>query len=327
MIIEQEKTPVVYGNYWTKEDIEDCKKKNKLLRVAVAIPGGEKNNECNMNCIFCFTGCGTRYREKKNVTNEIVRKFLAEASKYAYKPELMNYYFVSEGEPTLNKELVNILEETSKLGGTMTIFTNLYYITDEQIQAFKKIKNLFVCGKLYGMKPETNDYLTNTKGSYNKMMNNIQKLKENGLAQEKRLGIQCVVNSYNYDEVFDIFKWARKNEIVPHIMMYRKQGLGEKFPELAISQEKLLDLYKKCAEFDKKELNVEWKAKLPLLVIGDCSVPGVNLYLTTNGDITVCAGDTRKYGNYFETSIEEAMKSELYQDVKNNYKKCPWVEI
>ncbi len=325
--MDLEKIPLVYGNYWNKEIIEDCKKKNKLLRVAVAIPGGEKNSECNMNCIFCFTHCGTRYRNKKNIDNEMVKRFIMEASQYAYKPELMNYYFVSEGEPTLNKELIDILSQTSKLGGTMTIFTNLYNITEEQITAFKNLKNLFVCGKLYGIKPETNDYLTNTKGSYNKMMENIKKLIDAGLAEEKRLGVQCVVTSYNYNEVFEIFKWARENKIAPHIMMYRKQGLGEQFPELEISQYDLLKLYKKCSEYDKINFGIDWKEKLPLLVIGDCYVPGVNLYLTSNGDMTVCAGDTRKYGNYFEDSIEDAMKSELYYDVKNNYKKCPWVEV
>lgn len=58
-----------------------------------------------------------------------------------------------------------------------------------------------------------------------------------------------------------------------------------------------------------------------------CSVPGVNLYLTTNGDVHVCAGDTRKYGNYFENTVEEMMNSELYNNVVKEYKKCPWVNI
>ena len=58
-----------------------------------------------------------------------------------------------------------------------------------------------------------------------------------------------------------------------------------------------------------------------------CSVPGVNLYLTTNGDVHVCAGDTRKYGNDFENTVEEMMNSELYNNVVKEYKKCPWVNI
>lgn len=318
--------PLVYGNYWDKEIIEDCKKNKKLLRVAVAIPGGEQGNECNMKCIFCFTECGTRNRKKKNIDNQMVLNFIDEIQEYVYNPDIMNYYFVSEGEPTLNKNLIPILNKVSTYGGTMSIFSNLYELTDEQVEAFSKLKNLFVCGKMYGITEETNDFLTNTKGSYKKMMKNIQKLIDKGLAKEGRLGVQCVVTSYNYDEVFEIFKWARENNIAPHIMLYREQGLGKSYPNLSIPQEKLLELFKKCSEYDK-EHNIEWNAKLPLLVIGDCNVPGVNLYLTTNGDVHICAGDTRSFGNYFEDSVEKMMNSKLYNTIIEEYQKCPWVNI
>ncbi len=326
LVNNQYNVPLVYGNCWTKEIVEDCKKKNKLLRVAMAIPGGEKYHECNMNCIFCFTECGTRNQKWKNIDNETVLKFAEEVQPYVYDKDIMNYYFVSEGEPTLNKDLCKVLTKISSYGGTMTIFSNLYELTDEQIETFKNLKNLFVCGKMYGYRPETNDYLTNIKGSHKQMMENIKKLIDAGLAEEGRLGVQCVVTSTNCDEIFDIFKWARKHNIAPHIMLYREQGLGKKFPELAITQEKLRDIFKKCSEYDKAN-NIEWSAKLPLLVIGDCSVPGINLYLTTNGDVHVCAGDTRKYGNYFENTIEEMMNSDLYKEVLTGYKKCPWVTI
>lgn len=159
----------------------------------MAIPSGEKGNECNMSCIFCFTECGTRNSKAKNIDEKMILKFVDEIQNYVYDPKIMNYYFVSEGEPTLNKNLTSVLRKVSTYGGTMTIFSNLYELSDEQITTFAELKNLFICGKLYGIKPETNDYLTNTKGSYNKMMENIQKLVDIGLADEGRLGIQCVV--------------------------------------------------------------------------------------------------------------------------------------
>ena len=74
-------------------------------------------------------------------------------------------------EETLNKNLVPVLNKVAEYGGTMSIFSNLYELTEEQIEAFTNLKNLFVCGKMYGICPQTNDYLTNTKGSFEKMMN------------------------------------------------------------------------------------------------------------------------------------------------------------
>ena len=318
---------LVYGYYWGEDTIRKCKEEGKLLRLSIAIPGGPVTKPCNLRCIFCFTECGTRQNHGKVIDNEMCLKFIKEGSKYAYDSDQMSYFFVSEGEPTLNAGLVDVLTETSKLGGTMTIFSNLYDLTDEQFTVFSELDNLFVCGKLYGITPEVNDYLTGKQGSYEAMMKNIRRLSELGLAQEKRLGIQCVVTAYNYHEIFDMYKWARENSIVPHLMMYRPQGLGSRHLELDLPQEKLLELYAKISEYDKEKYGYDWKPQLPLLVMGHCSVPGVNLYLTTNGDVHVCAGDVRSYGNYFDHSIETMMNSELYKNVINNYKICPWVTI
>lgn len=122
-----------------------------------------------MRCIFCFTKCGTRFSKERCIDNRITIEFLKEASKFAYNKELMNYFLVSEGEPTLNPDLIPMLYEISSLGGTITIFSNLLELSSEIIDAFCDIKNLFVCGKLYGFSEETNDYLTGVPGSYLKM--------------------------------------------------------------------------------------------------------------------------------------------------------------
>ena len=313
----------VYGYTWDAEIIRKCKNEKKLLRASIAIPGGKEGSECNMKCIFCFTENGKRHRNQKRVTDEIAIKFAYEASEFAYDRQLMNYFFVSEGEPTLNPNLEYILDEVGKLGGTMTIFSNLYKLTEKQINAFTKHKNLFVCGKMYGVSAKVNDELTALPGSLNQMRKNIETLMKNGLADERRLGVQCVVTSKNYNEVFDLFLWARKNNIVPHLMMYREQGLGSSYPELSISKKSLLKLWKKCSEYDRIHNHHFWTPRLPLLGIGECRIPGVNLYLVDNGDVHVCAGDTRTYGNYFEQSVKELMNSNLYDNVLHTFKSCP----
>ena len=313
--------PLVYGYKWDPQIMKAAKEEKKLLRITVAIPGGSKDHECNLNCIFCFTDGGKKKHDQRVVTNDDCLRFFKEAREFAYDPELLNYFFVSEGEPTLNENLVDVLYETSKFGGTMTIFTNLIHLTDEQVKAFREIKNLFVCGKLYGMRPETNDYLTGQVGSYEKIMANIEKLKEAGLAKEGRLGVQCVATSTNYDELPDIFKWGRKNNIIPHIMQYRAQGRGNLFPEFSLTLRKSEDFFNQCKACDA-ENNIFGS---PYFISEECDVPGTNLYLKSDGDVQVCAGDTRSYGNYFETSVAQMMDSQFFRDVADNYAGCPWV--
>ena len=59
-----------------------------------------------MKCIFCFTKCGTRNNQGKVIDNKTILNFIDEIQEYVYDKELMNYYFVSEGEPLLNTNLI-----------------------------------------------------------------------------------------------------------------------------------------------------------------------------------------------------------------------------
>jgi MoaA/NifB/PqqE/SkfB family radical SAM enzyme len=294
------------------------------LRVSVAVPGGDIQ-ECNLKCIFCFTNEGRRNRSPNNITNQEAIAFMREASNLAYDKDLMNYFLCSEGEPSLNSGIEEVLEETSNLGGTMTIFTNLYHLQDSLAQTYARMTNLFVCGKLYGINSETNDYLTGTNGSFAKIMRNLQTLADLGMAEQGRLGVQCVLNSYNKDEIFEIFKWGRENNIVPHVMMYRAQGKGEQHPELILSGQEIMRVFERCEEYDKKTYGYEWDSLPPMICLGRCDVPGVNLYLVSNGDVNICAGNTTKLGNYRAQSIEEMVNSEVFKDIRDNFAECPWV--
>lgn len=322
-IIYERKPLTVWGYHWERDVQEVARNAKKLLRIAVAIPGGGKEAPCNFKCRFCFTECGMRFKEQKCITNSDVRNFIKEASKYVYSRELTNYFLVSEGEPTLNSELGSIINEISLYGGTITIFSNLYYLPKEILNTFKTVKNLFVCGKMYGIRSETNDYLTGISGSFNQMMKNIKLLKESGLAAEGRLGVQCVITTYNYDEIFDIFVWCRKNEIVPHIMMYRKQGYGRNYPEYDVPIEEVRELFRRFQEYDRKEYGFSWDAELPIPVHGSCEIPGINIYLTNNGDLRLCACDEQTLGLYPEVRLKDVLQSERYIRAANQGR-CLW---
>lgn len=311
-ILYHRKPLTVWGYHWSKDAHQAARNEKKLLRIAVAIPGGKEETPCNFKCRFCFTECGTRFKNRRCITNNDVRMFIEEASRYVFCKEWTNYFFVSEGEPTLNPELGSIINEVSLYGGTITIFSNLYHLSEEIINTFKKVKSLFVCGKMYGIKSETNDFLTGVPGSFNQMMQNIKLLKDNGLAAEGRLGVQCVITTYNYDEVFEIFVWCRKNEIVPHIMMYRKQGYGRLYPEYDVPAEKVRELFQRCREYDREEYGYLWDAKLPIPVHGSCEIPGINMYLTNDGDLRLCACDEETLGHYPQVSVQDALQSERY---------------
>jgi MoaA/NifB/PqqE/SkfB family radical SAM enzyme len=317
--------PLVWGYRWDQELIDRARQENKLLRVSAAIQGGKCPHECNLKCVFCFTGRGALRRDSGPITNQEIVNFFREASEFALNQDEMSYFFVSSGEPSLNKGLAPTLQETSKLGGKTTLFTNLVHLSDELLDAYKNIKNLFVCGKMYGINAATEDALTGVNGSHEIMQKNIATLVKNGLADEGRLGIQCVVTSTNKNEIFDIFKWGRERNIVPHIMIYREQGLGKTRTDLAIPMQELKDIYQKCSAFDRHTYGYEWDGAPPMLGMTGCNVPGINFYVIDNGDVHVCAGDERIIGNIRKDSASKMMRSDLMQDLRMNFRECSWV--
>ncbi|MBU0766461.1 radical SAM protein [Patescibacteria group bacterium] len=318
--------PLVYGYRWEEDTVKLARESKRLLRASVAVPGGPSPRECNLKCIFCFTEGGTRNRsEEFDITNDDVLRFLHEASLHALDKDLMNYFFVSEGEPMLNEDFPNVLDETSKLGGSMTVFTNLYQLPADFIDAFRRNKNLFVCGKMYGTTKETTEYLTGVKGSHERMSMNIQRLVEAGLAEEGRLGVQTVITKRNIDEIVPIFRDCRRRNIVPHMMMYRPQGNWACDKDLDVPAGMLEEKFEELAEINRREFGYIWKPNPPMVGLGACYIPGANIYLLRNGNYSVCAGDTRVLGNIREHSIEDAINHPTYEEIRKLFTECPWL--
>jgi MoaA/NifB/PqqE/SkfB family radical SAM enzyme len=315
--------PLVWGYRWNTNIMEAARSSKKLLRAAVAIKGGD-SPECNLRCIFCFTKGGEIVPGVRKISNEEVVNFLKDCSEFAFDKNEMSYFLVSDAEPSLNKGLGDVIKIIKDLKGKITIFTNLFSLPDELTDLYLDTKNLFVCGKKYGVTASTNDYLTGVSGSYEVMERNIKKLVDAGLADEGRLGVQCVATTANREEILDLFKWGRTHKIIPHIMMYREQGRGINHRELALTEKELLDIFKKCAEYDLKQYGYKWTPSLPMLGIDKCYIPGVNLYLKSNGNVDVCAGDTRILGDYRKESVSEIINSPLFDELRTNFKGCKW---
>ncbi len=101
-------------------------------------------------------------------------------------------------------------------------------------------------------------------------------------------------------------------------MMFRKQGYGEDRAELELPIERLKRFFIKCSEYDKDKYSYVWDAKLPLMVHGDCNIPGINIYLTNNGELKLCACSDSAIGNYFNDNLENVLLSQEFEHAREN---------
>lgn len=193
----------------------------------------------------------------------------------------------------------------------------------------KKNHNLFVCGKIYSLDDKKGDYLMGMRGdnagAHKKIMENLIRLQKLGLADEGRLGMQCVVTAYNADEILDIFKFSRDNGIVPHVMPFRAQGRGVKTRYLEVPAEKLKAIYQTCANYDKETYGYEWVANPPVMGYGQCVIPGNNIFIVTNGNVNICAGIEENIGNIRQQPLEMIVHHPRMEHWRKNFAICPWL--
>ncbi|HEX7078227.1 MAG TPA: radical SAM protein [Candidatus Eisenbacteria bacterium] len=111
---------------------------------------------CNLRCTHCFISCSPTNHAHELMDRETVRRYLDEAVSLG-----VNDYYFTGGEPFLNREMVEILEDTLRVGPA-TVLTNATLITPERAEALAALArgsrySLEMRVSLDGLTAETND--------------------------------------------------------------------------------------------------------------------------------------------------------------------------
>ena len=133
---------------------------------------------CNIECGHCFISCSPTNRNFGFMTAEQVKNYLNESVKLGVK----EYYFTG-GEPFMNKQIFEILEETMKMGPA-TVLTNGMLIKPENSRKLKEISDkskysLELRVSIDGYTEEMNDRIRG-KGVFKKAMSGVRNLVQDG---------------------------------------------------------------------------------------------------------------------------------------------------
>ncbi len=133
---------------------------------------------CNLECVHCFISCGPKNHSFGFMPVGEVKKYLLESEKLGVK----EYYFTG-GEPFMNRDIVEILEETLKIGPA-TVLTNATILKDKVIKALSQIEansiySLEFRVSLDGFRPEENDPIRG-EGTFNRAMEGVKLLVDYG---------------------------------------------------------------------------------------------------------------------------------------------------
>lgn len=149
----------------------------------------ELTPRCNFNCVHC-------YLNEHHASKELSYDEIIEIIDILYDNEVLFLTFTG-GDIFTRADFIQIYMYAKKKGFIIELYTNGTLITDEIIEVFKQYPHLLVDISLYGSCEETYYKVTNVKGAFNKVLQNIQKM----LDAKIRVSVKAPVLNLYYDEL------------------------------------------------------------------------------------------------------------------------------
>ncbi len=274
-------------------------------------------NNCNLNCVYCQAN-SNNHATVGMMTKEIAKKSVDIALNSASKNLTFEF---QGGEPLLNfeiiKYIVNYANENKKDKVIeFTIVSNLTLLTDEMID-FIKLNNIGISTSIDGNEilHNSNRSYKDKKGSFDDVIESIEKLKESGLyygaiQTTTKQSLSC------FKEIIDTYVDLELREIF--IRPLTPLGCAaNSFDKIGYTAEEFVNFYKDCLEYiiglNKRGYYISEGHAKTLLTKIICGQP-VN-YMELRSPCGACIGQMAYYydGNVF-TCDEGRMLYEMGND-------------
>ncbi len=323
------KIPLIKGWDFTEEEYEEAFKKKRILSAQI-----ETTGVCDLNCPYCYRA-ESYMRAKRKFPDELSLEKLTILIDEIKDLGTKSINIVGAGEPLIDSRFWFIVKYISKNGMIPVVFTNGGRIDK------KTTKRLYDLGasviiKINSFNEKIQDSLVGRPGYTKRRDLGLKNLMDVGFNKQDpngdyqtRLGIDSVICKQNKDEILDIFRFCRENNIMPLIKTFIPAGRTAESTDMEISKKEFFDISEKARNIDKDEFGIEYERLFPYLGGVPCTQNGVGIFVSITGDIKNCPGQTKHYGNFktkqlkdvCERIINENFTSELSCQPRIDYYK------
>jgi len=346
--------PVVYKEKFPKNYVNDVRGwafSKKVLRenigrlLTLDIDFG---NRCSLNCPHCFRKNNLVMKERFDGKKLMSYDDIMDVIKQAKKLGLKSVKFLGAGEPLENKRFLEFLRELKKLKIIPLVFTKGHVIgRDELVRKFyshygifsgkELVEELNKCGVsiLLGFNAFNSEIQNKMVGGirigkgikdYTEARNRALKLLiEAGFNQGNPTRLCLATNPVtndNYNEILEIYKWARVRNIYVIVCPTMISGRTRKekvWRKITPSSEKLVNLYTEIYKFNIEKgiqtfEQIEEEGIASYAGGHPCNQISCGMYVTLSGVVLRCPGDdVTKFGTIWEKPLEDIwVKSENY---------------
>lgn len=160
---------------------------------------------CNLKCLHCYEG-NLHYSSNKGLKLKEWLNIIDELSSLRVKRVV-----VIGGEPCISPFLPYILKKLCDCNIPTTLFTNATLLSDELMDLIISNSNIIrVKVSIYGHNSVVHDRITTVKGSFNKMLRNIEYLTSHGVI----VNAAVVIMKENQDYIQDIIGYVKQSEMI-----------------------------------------------------------------------------------------------------------------
>lgn len=288
------------------------------LNAVKELPSGEKIGICcNFNCPGCFKTSEKRYC----LTDRLNLDKIKEIMKFAKERGAKAVVYAGLGEPMLDQDFWKALDFAHEQNLWTIVFTNGTLITKDNAKILFKKKTV-VIAKLNTLNQDKQDSMVGgIKDAGKKMLKGIKHLLNAGF-KAPRLCIDSYISKENSEDLKDVLRFCRKNNIFPYFESFITKGLDEKnYKNKILAQDELDKLFISLQKIDEEEFGVKTELKRGMRVYGQnpCLKYWTMFSVRANGDVALCVSDNEIIGNIKKNPLEKILVANN-KKILNRYK-------
>lgn len=233
-------------------------------------------NKCNLNCYFCSMGSGYTVNDFESITIKKLDKIVEQLKKVH-----CCYVSLSGGEPMVHPEFFEIAKKLTGEGFRVTVATNGTLITEKTISKLMESGISWIQISMHSFTGETCKKIMGYDVQ-KRIMNAVQLVKN---INDVGLTVCIVRNQYNVEEIPQIIKYLKENNITYLLRDELKVGRIKNTINIELKVDELIDKFIKNRELPNAKIR-----KFSIL---------------TNGDIVSCSELGIALGNIYKDDLQK----------------------
>lgn len=280
--------------------------KDKIKPIANIVQGKplmavyEINLKCNSKCTYCDLPLNQgRY--------ELSRKQISDIFTGLYK-EGLRYVFLQGGEPTLRKDLPEVMSDLKEIGMDVTLITNGTRIKSALIDSLKEVQ----ASISISLDSLDREHYKRIRGAdqLGLVLNGIERLRDYPYPKYTT----CIVSEMNKDDVLDVVRFSRERGFIPVVGAYHWdiERYGKVDKELQYQKQIAASVFEKVLAsglvprgyFNQYlQDNIDWLNDRPLK---SCDAGRYSIAIDASGNVAPCLA-LKHAGNLLQSSLSEIL--------------------